>query len=100
MATVLVLYGPKAVGKSWVARALADQLGVHHVDVDAVVLELLAAGARPDPADGWLAWVEQRVAAALGAQAGGRRLDARIDTGRQQGPASVVAVLGPLLGHR
>jgi hypothetical protein len=33
-------------------------------------------------------------------QAGGRRLDARIDTGRQQDPASVVAVLGPLLGHR
>jgi hypothetical protein len=33
-------------------------------------------------------------------QAGGRRLDARIDTGSQQDPASVVAVLGPLLGHR
>ncbi len=169
MATVLVLYGPKAVGKSWVARTLAEHLGVHHVDVDALVLELLAAGARPDPADGWLAWVEQRVLAALGTQelvsveatgawdsdwrladdleargvrvlrvwvwapkqvalrrladrtarrvpvsvqeaswiydqanvqAGGRRLDARIDTGRQQDPASVVAVLGPLLGHR
>ena len=51
---MLVLYGPKAVGKSWVARTLAEQLGVHHVDVEALVLELLAAGARPDPADaGW-----------------------------------------------
>ena len=33
-------------------------------------------------------------------QATGRRLDARIDTGEQQDPASVVAVLRPLLGHR
>ena len=64
MATVIVLYGPKAVGKSWVAQVLAERLGVHHVDVDALVLDLLDAGARPDPADGWLAWVEQRVAAA------------------------------------
>lgn len=65
MATVIVLYGPKAVGKSWVAQALVDRLGVRHVDVDALVLDLLAAGVRPDPADGWLAWVEQRVVAAL-----------------------------------
>jgi shikimate kinase len=65
MATVIVLHGPKAVGKSWVAQALVDRLGVRHVDVDALVLDLLAAGVRPDPADGWLAWVEQRVVAAL-----------------------------------
>jgi dephospho-CoA kinase len=65
MAMVIVLYGPKAVGKSWVAQALADRLGVEHVDVDALVLDLLAAGIRPDPADGWLAWVEQRVVALL-----------------------------------
>jgi hypothetical protein len=32
-------------------------------------------------------------------QAAGRRLDARIDTDEQQDRASVVAVLGPLLGH-
>ncbi len=169
MATVVVLYGPKAVGKSWVAQALADRLGVHHVDVDALVLDLLAAGIQPDPADGWLAWVEQGVVTGLdihqlvsveatGAwdsdwrladdleargvrvlrvwvsapkqvalqrladrtsrrvpvsaqeadwiydqatiQAAGRRLDARIDTGKQQDPASVVTVLGRLLGHR
>jgi hypothetical protein len=168
MATVIVLYGPKAVGKSWVAQALVDRLGVRHVDVDALVLDLLAAGVRPDPADGWLAWVEQRVVAALdthplvsveatgawdsdwrladdleargvrvlrvwvsapqarhaaaagranrptGAgvsteeagwiydqatiQAAGRRLDVRIDTGKPQDPASVVAALRPLLG--
>jgi shikimate kinase len=65
MATVMVLYGPKAAGKSWVAQALAERLGVQHVDVDALVLDLLAAGVQPDPADGWLAWVEQRVLAAL-----------------------------------
>jgi hypothetical protein len=65
MATAIVLYGPKAVGKSWVAQALADRLGVEHVDVDALVLGLLATGVRPDPTDGWLAWVEQRVVAAL-----------------------------------
>ena len=168
MATVVVLYGPKAVGKSWVAQTLAEHLGVQHIDVDALVLELLAAGVQPDPADGWLAWVEQRVVAALDAhqlvsveatgawdsdwrladdleakgvrvlrvwvsapkqvalqrladrtarrvpvsareaswiydqatiQAAGRRLDARIDTDEQQDRASVVAVLGPLLGH-
>ena len=169
MATVIVLYGPKAVGKSWVAQVLAERLGVHHVDVDALVLDLLDAGARPDPADGWLAWVERRVAAALAThplvsveatgawdsdwrladdleaggvrvlrvgvsaprqvarrrladrttrrapvsaqeadwihdratvQAAGRRLDARIDTGGRQDPASVAALLRPLLDDR
>jgi gluconate kinase len=169
MATAIVLYGPKAVGKSWVAQTLAERLGVQHVDVDALVLDLLAAGVQPDPTDGWLAWVQQRVAAALdthqlvsveatGAwdsdwrladdleargvrvlrvwvsapkqlalqrlaerpaprvpmsvqeaswvydhatiQAAGRCLDARIDTGEQQDPASVVAALRPLLGYR
>jgi shikimate kinase len=169
MATVIVLYGPKAVGKSWVAQALAEHLGVQHVDVDPLVLDLLAAGVQPDPADGWLAWVEERVVAALAThelvsveatgawvsdwrladdlqatgvrvlrvwvsapkqlalrrladrtgrrvpvsaqeagwiydqatvQAAGRRLDARIDTGEQQDPASVAAALRPLLGHR
>ena len=65
MASAIVLYGPKAVGKSWVAQTLTDHLGVHHVDVDALVLELLAAGVRPDPADGWLTWVKRSVVAAL-----------------------------------
>jgi cytidylate kinase len=39
MATVIVLSGPKAVGKSWVARALADRLGVR-----------IDTGERQDPA--------------------------------------------------
>jgi hypothetical protein len=56
---------PRRSGSPGVAQALAERLGVQHVDVDALVLELLAAGVRPDPAVGWLAWVEQRVAAAL-----------------------------------
>ena len=57
MATVIVPYGPKAVGKSWVAQALVDRLGVRHVDVDALVLDLLAAGVRPDPPTaGWRGW--------------------------------------------
>jgi shikimate kinase len=34
MATVIVLYGPKAVGNSLVAQMLAERLGVHHVDFD------------------------------------------------------------------
>jgi shikimate kinase len=168
MASAIVLYGPKAVGKSWVAQTLIDHLGVHHVDVDGLVLELLAAGVRPDPSDGWLAWVERSMVAALDthelvsveatgawdsdwrladdlqatgirvlrvwvwvpkqialqrladrttrrvpvsaheaswiydqatAKAAGRRLDAQIDTARPQDPASVLAVLGPLLGQ-
>jgi predicted kinase len=166
MATAIVLYGPKAVGKSWVARVLRERLGVAHVDADELVLELLAAGTRPDPVDGWLAWVLRRVAdtlrhqalvsveatgawasdwrladdleaagtrvlrvwvsapreVAMGrlagrttrrvpvpareaswiydqatARAAGQRLDARIDTGRPPDPASVVALLRPLL---
>ena len=42
--TVLVLYGPKAVGKSQVADVLQRRLGVHYVDADRLVLDLLAAG--------------------------------------------------------
>jgi cytidylate kinase len=65
VASAIVLYGPKAVGKSWVAQTLSDHLAVHHVDADGLVLELLAAGVRPDPADGWLIWVKRSVDAAL-----------------------------------
>jgi dephospho-CoA kinase len=46
MTTAIVLYGPKAVGKSWVAEVLRTHLGVAHVDADELVLGLLAAGAR------------------------------------------------------
>ncbi|HEX2159025.1 MAG TPA: AAA family ATPase [Actinomycetes bacterium] len=166
MTTAIVLYGPKAVGKSWVAEVLRTHLGVAHVDADELVLGLLAAGTRPDPVDGWLAWVRRRVADALDqhglvsveatgawdsdwrladdleaagarvlrvwvsapkqvamgrlagrtrrrvtvpaeeaswiydqatARAAGRRLDARIDTGRPPDPAAVVARLRPLI---
>jgi len=63
--TVLVLYGPKAVGKSWVADVAERRLGVHHVDADRLVLDLMAAGEQPHPEDGWLAPVRRRVTQAL-----------------------------------
>lgn len=62
---VLVLYGPKAAGKTWVARGLHERLGVHHVDPDVLVGELMARGREPDPEHGWLADVEAAVVAAL-----------------------------------
>lgn len=63
--TVVVLYGPKAVGKSWVAAELRRRAGVQHVDADRLVLELLARGERPDPALGWLDHVQEEVQRAL-----------------------------------
>jgi gluconate kinase len=68
MATAIVLYGPKAVGKSWVAEVLRTHLGVAHVDADELVGDLLAAGTPPDPVDGWLTWVRRRVVDALARQ--------------------------------
>jgi AAA domain len=65
MATAIVLCGPKAVGKSWVAEVLRTHLGVAHVDADELVGDLLAAGPHPDPVDGWLTWVRRRVVDAL-----------------------------------
>ena len=65
MATAIVLYGPKAVGKSWVAEVLRTHLGVAHVDADELVGDLLAAGTPPNPVDGWLTWVRRRVVDAL-----------------------------------
>jgi dephospho-CoA kinase len=67
--TVVVLYGPKAAGKSQVAEILRARHRVAHVDADALVLELLARGVRPDPQLGWLLQVEDAVEGAL--QAGG-----------------------------
>jgi cytidylate kinase len=55
---VVVLYGPKGAGKSWVATELSRRAGVHHVDADLVVLGLLDRGVRPDPRLGWLDEVE------------------------------------------
>jgi chloramphenicol 3-O-phosphotransferase len=63
--TVVVLYGPKAVGKSWVAEVLQQRAGVHHVDADELVLDLLEQGVRPDPELGWLGHVEGAVQFAL-----------------------------------
>jgi shikimate kinase len=62
--TVIVLYGPKAAGKSQVAAALRKR-GVAHVDADELVLDLLAQGAQPHPQLGWLSQVEAAVAEAL-----------------------------------
>jgi predicted kinase len=65
VATAVVIYGPKAVGKSLIARILTDQLGVYHVDTDALVLRALAQGVKPHPVVGWLRPVTDRVRHAL-----------------------------------
>lgn len=62
---VVVLYGPKAVGKSTLAGVLRDHLSVRHVDTDSLVLDLLARGAHPDAHLGWLPYVEDAVRLAL-----------------------------------
>lgn len=62
--TVIVLYGPKAAGKSQVAGALRKR-GVADVDADELALDLLARGAQPHPQLGWLSEVESAVAEAL-----------------------------------
>jgi predicted kinase len=54
MGHVVILIGPKAVGKTTIARLLVDELGVEHVDPDLLVGSLLAAGATPDTSTGWL----------------------------------------------
>ncbi len=64
--TVLLLVGPEAVGKSWVAAVAEQRLGVRHVDADRLVLDRIAAGEHPDPVDGWLAPVQQAVLQVLG----------------------------------
>ena len=51
---VLVLYGPKAVGKSTIAAMLARHSDVAHVDPDLVVTTLSGQGVHPDPETGWL----------------------------------------------
>ena len=63
--TVVVLYGPKAAGKSQVAEALRSELGVAYVDADAIVLDLLARGAQPHPDHGWGRPVYEAVTTAL-----------------------------------
>lgn len=65
MALAVVLYGPKAAGKSQVGEALSDLYGVIPVDADEIVLDLLADAREPDPENGWLTPIEQAVTAAL-----------------------------------
>jgi hypothetical protein len=56
MATVIVLYGPKAVGKSWIAQPLAERLGCG-TWMSTLALDLLAAGVQPGPPTaGWRGW--------------------------------------------
>jgi hypothetical protein len=64
-ATVVVLYGPKAAGKSQVAAILRAQHGLTPIDPDVLVLDLLARGGRPHPWLGWLPQVEDAVERAL-----------------------------------
>jgi shikimate kinase len=63
--TLIVLAGPKAVGKSWVAHIAEREFGVHYLDADLMILELLERGSVPDPDDGWLEPVQRAVLAAL-----------------------------------
>jgi predicted ABC-type ATPase len=65
VATVVVLYGPKAAGKSQVAAILRHQYRLVHIDPDLLVLDLLARGDRPDPQLGWLLQVEDAIERAL-----------------------------------
>lgn len=62
---VVLLYGPKAVGKSVVARVLEERLGVRHVDADALILDLISRGVQPHPDGGWLGPVEHVARATL-----------------------------------
>jgi len=64
--TVVVLYGPKGAGKSWVAAELSRRAGVRHVDADLLVLDLLDQEVRPDPRLGWLDQVEAAPGTATG----------------------------------
>jgi shikimate kinase len=65
LGTLLVLAGPKAVGKSWVADIAERDFGVHYVDADLLILDLLEMGSRPDPEDGWLHPIQAAVLDAL-----------------------------------
>jgi len=62
---VLLLVGPKAVGKTWVAETLRAALGIAYVDADVLILDLLSTGQQPDPDVGWLMQVERAVCDAL-----------------------------------
>lgn len=62
---VLVLAGPKGVGKSSVAATLSEGLGIDAIDPDLIALEFIGAGVQPDRAEGWLAQIRGAVIASL-----------------------------------
>jgi hypothetical protein len=99
MATVIVLYGPKAVGKSWSPRRLSTAWACGTLTSMRWCSTCWRPGSDPTPPTaGWrgeeAGWIYDQATI----QAAGRRLDVRIDTGKPQDPASVVAALRPLLG--
>ena len=65
LGTLLLLAGPKGVGKSWVAQIAERDFAVHHVDADLLILARLEKGSNPDPEDGWLEPVQEAVFDAL-----------------------------------
>jgi shikimate kinase len=65
LGTLLVLAGPKGVGKSWVAEIAEREFGVHYVDADRLILDLIEQGSTPDPEAGWLHPVQVAVLDAL-----------------------------------
>ena len=66
MQTVVVLYGPKAVGKTKLARRLSAELSVNHLDPDELVLNWTSKGLKPDPELGWLEPVLDKIISLLG----------------------------------
>jgi gluconate kinase len=58
---VVIVIGPKAVGKTTIARLLASKLAVEHIDPDLLAGSFLAAGAMPDPSTGWLEPIVEHV---------------------------------------
>jgi hypothetical protein len=65
LGTLLLLAGPKGVGKSWVAEIAERDFAVRHLDADRLILALLEKGSSPDPEDGWLVPVQAAVLDAL-----------------------------------
>jgi shikimate kinase len=63
--TVVIVYGPKAAGKSYLSRALEGELGIYHIDPDALVLEWIKQGLRADLENGWLQEIVAAVKFAL-----------------------------------
>lgn len=50
----IVVYGPKAVGKTWIARVLEDRLDVRYVNADELIPRLQSQGREAHPTFGWL----------------------------------------------